>query len=240
MHVKYGDFSFYPWEANIAVDAEFRRAATMMKHVQLVKYNISGEICEEGEYNVNSRLADMIAAFSVDDQDCGLFHSDNTPTEHFLDSNIPQNITGNFVYHKRLPPTVNGEFVSGRKFEFAVGAYLLDPGLDILEHHDNLSRVSNAGPEYRWDRDEWWGWYFKMVSPSTMQIIKHTGFRVGAYSWPLPVTPLYDPPFEANHMRSVDFTSPVIYTKGATGFKTSWEYTYTLPTFDDVSLPTLL
>jgi hypothetical protein len=239
MYVKYGDFAFQPWEAGLSVIAEFERSEMNMKHMQKVAYHISGELCEEGEDDINTRLAAMIAAFSVDDKDCGLYKSTDATTVHFLSSSIPENITGNFVYNKKFPPTVDGEFVSGRKFELSVGAYLLDPEYEILAHHDTLHRVSNAGPQYEWLRDEYWGWFYKLVSPSTMQVIRHSGYRIGANTWPLPVTPFYSPPFEANHERRVYFEAPRIFKKGYTGFKTTWDYTYTLPTFDDISFPTL-
>ncbi len=241
MYVKYGDFQFYPWEAKIEVDARFNRSRqTNMKHFQMVKYDITGEMVEEGEDNINARLAAMIAAISVDDKDCGLCKTDGSPTVHFLYTDIPQNLTGNFVFDKHFPETKDGEFVTGRKFGFSVGAYLLDPEEEILSHEDNLTRISNAGPEYNWIRDERWGWISKLVSPSTMQIIKHSGSRMGATTWPLPITPFYDPPFEANHQRKVTFSAPNTYKKGYTGYVTSWDYTYTLPTFDDVTFPSLM
>lgn len=240
MYVKYGNFSFEPWEAGLSVHAEFIRSSHNLKHMQMVRYNIVGELCEEGEYNINTRLAQIINAFSVDNQSCGLYHTNNNATVHFLDTNHPNSLTGNIVYHKRLPETKDGEFVTGRQFEIGVGAYWMDIEEEILEHHDNLERISNAGPEWKWKRNKWWGFYPEMLAPNTMQIIHHTGYRVGATAYPLPITPFYSQPFEANHLRRVTFHAPKTFKKGYTGFKTSWSYTYTLPTFDDVTLPSLV
>jgi hypothetical protein len=240
MYVKYGSFSFEPWEAGLSVHAEFVRSSHMLKHIQMVRYNIVGELVEEGEYDVNTRLDQIINAFSIEDQSCGLYHTNDSTTVHFLDTNHPNSLTGNIVYHKRLPETKDGEFVTGRQFEIGVGAYLLDAEEEILEHHDTLRRTSNAGAQWRWRKNRFWAHYPELVSPSTMQIIHHSGFRVGATAWPLPITPFYSPPFEANHLRDVTFHSPRVFKKGYTGFKTSWSYTYTLPTFDDITLPSLV
>lgn len=240
VHVRYGDFQFQPWEAGIAVHAEHVRSKKNMKHYQAVRYNIVGEICEDGATDVNTRLSQIITAFSADGQNCGLYFADGSPTVSVLNSNIPENITGNLVYYKRMPETRDGEFVSGREFEIGVGAYLLDPESEILEHSDSLQRISNAGPEYRWRFNRWWGHYPELVATSTKQVIIHSGYRIGATRWPAPTLPLYPPPFELNHLRQVEQDSPMQFRRGRTGFRTSWRYIYHLPTFDDVSQPSFL
>lgn len=240
LYVKYGSFAFEPWEAGLRVRAEFLRSGTMMKHIQAVRYEIEGELCEEGPTDVNTRLVNMIAAFSIDDQDCGLyFSSDNSPTTHYLATNRADNLTGNFVYDKNFPETKDGEFVSGRRFSLSVGAYLLNPEQELLEHEDSLDRTNNAGPNYTWERNRWWGYFPVLRSPNGMQQIVHRGKRVGATTWPLPVSPLYLPPFEDNTQRRIIHRAPQTYKKGYTGFTTEWQYVYTLPTFDDISRPSI-
>lgn len=208
--------------------------------MQRVRYDISGELCEPGgQYDTNARLQNIVDNFSFDGFDCGLVHDNGDPTTHYLYSGIPENLTGNQVYYKRFPTTTDGEFLNGRKFELGVGALLLDYESEILEHHDSLSRASNAGAQWRWRRNRTWGFYPELVTPNTMQTIAHSGYRVGVNTWPLPITPLYAPPFEQNHMRRVVQHSPQRFSQGYTGYKTSWMYIYRLPTFDDISRPNI-
>lgn len=238
MYVGYGDFQFEPWEAGLSVETAFVRSPhTQMKHYQNVVYTIQGELCEEGEYDTNTRLQKIIDAFSTDGKDCGLFHTDGRKTVHFLEDGWVNNMTGNMVIMKQLPITENGEFVTGRQFTLKVGAYLFDPEAEILEHQDTLHRASNAGPHWKWERNRFWAFFPRLLAPFTMQHIQHFGYRVGATTWPLPVSPLYFPPFEANHLREVTHHAPQTYKRGWTGYKTSWKYIYTLPTFDDISRP---
>ena len=238
MYVKYGTFQFDPSEAGLAVRAQFIRSRRGFKAYQRVQYDIDGEICENNQYDVTTRLNQIIAAFSVDGQDIGLYHDDDSPSTHFMGSNWATNLTGNQVLYKDFPVTEHGEYTSGRKFKLAVGALLYNADVSLIEHADSLNRISNAGQQWRWKRNKWWGFYPILEAPSTMQVIHHVGYRVGMDTWPLPITPFYSPPFEANHLRRVTQRNPIRHPQGYTEFRTDWHYVYTLPTFDDISTPT--
>jgi hypothetical protein len=58
-------------------------------------------------------------------------------------------------------------------------------------------------------------------------------------SWPTIPPPLYAQPFEANHLREVSHYSPQRHPGGYSQYNVSWKYIYTLPTFDDISDPTV-
>lgn len=238
MYIQYGGFQFLPEEAGLAVQAEFVRSSRHFKAYQRVRYDIFGELCITGQYDITTRLNQIIAAFSLDDQDFGLYHDDGTPSTHFQ-STTTNNLTGNQVLYKKFPETVQGEYTSGRKFQLGVGCLLYDPEIEVIHHYDSLRRISNAGPMYDWRYDLRWGFYPQVVAPQTMQTIVHTGTRTGISTWPLPVTPFYDPPFEQNHLREVTHHAPKRYPKGYTEYKVDWKYIYKLPTFDDISNPTL-
>ena len=206
------------------------------KKYQRVSYHIDGEICTTGQYDITTRLNTIIAAFSQNNKDIGLYHDNGTPSTHFM-STTQNNLTGNQVIHKDFPVTEQGEYVSGRKFRLTVSALLYDPEQEIIHHEDTMTRHSNGGPQWRWRFNKFWGWYPVMVSPSTIQTIRHYGHRVGMSTWPLPPSPLYSPPFEQNHERVVVHHSPTRHPFGYTEYKTTWSYTYRLPLFDDISRP---
>lgn len=241
MFVRYGTFDFFPWEAGLSVFAEHIRSKRGFKHLQNVRFDIRGEICESDQYDTNARLQQIVNAFSVDGQSCGLVHDDGTRTHHWMPNSYeePRNLTDVQVFHQRLPETRDGEFVSGRNFELGVSSLYLDPTSEILEYHDTLDRVSNAGPQWRWRRDPRWGFYPYIESPATMQRMFQRGYAIGATRYPLPPAPLYPPPFEDNVARRVKFSGPSRYPNGLTGFRVDWQYTYNLPTFDDITGPTV-
>lgn len=240
MYIKYGDFEFNPWEAGLSVRAEFVHSPRGFKKFQRVQYDLDGELCiDGGQYDITERLNEIIEAFSEDDKDIGLYHDDDSPSTHFM-STTTNNLTGNQVLSKQFPVTSHGEYTSGRKFQISVGALLYSPDSVLVEHQDSLRRISNAGPHWEWKADPrrpLWGFYPEMIFPATMQTIYHSGFRTAMDAYPLPVAPLYSPPFELNTRRVVEHLSPKRYPKGYTEYTTRWHYVYSLPTFDDVSVP---
>ena len=239
MYVGYGAFQFAPEEAGLAVRAEFVRSPRGFKQYQRVRYDIDGELCiEGGQYDITTRLNQIIAAFSTDGGDIGLYHDNGTPSTHFM-STTTNNLTGNQVLYSQFPTTSQGEYTSGRKFQIGIGALLYDPDNLLVAHHDSLHRTSNAGPHWRWRRGPRnWGFYPEMLYPQTMQTIVHSGYRIAMDTWPLPVSPFYDPPFEENTQRVVIHHSPIRYPNGYAEYRTEWKYIYKLPTFDDTSYPT--
>jgi len=240
MYVKYGSFQFDPWEVGLSVRSEFVHSRRGFKQFQKVQYNLDGELCiNSGQYDITTRLNQIINAFSTDDQDIGLYHDNNSPSTHFMSTNT-NNLTGNQVLYSDFPVTEKGEYTSGRKFQLSIGALLYDPESLLIDHFDSLRRVSNAGPHWMWksnpDRPTW-GFWPEMVYPATMQTIVHSGYRVSMGAAPLPVVPLYSPPFELNTRRIVDYKSPVRHPKGYSEYRVDWTYIYQLPTFDDISTP---
>jgi hypothetical protein len=241
MHCKYGSFNFHPWEASIGVHAHFKRSPRGFKLFQDLVFTFSGEIVESTAANIDARLAAMSQAFANDGQSCGLVHDNGTPTWHWMPSyaDNPTNLTDVQVLSQTIPQSINGEFVSGRKFEFKVGSMYLTSPSAIIEFKETLERIGNAGPEFKWQRNKFWGWYPKLVSPNTIQVMTQSGYAIGVNNYLLPQPPIYAPPFEQNHLRRVKHTGPERWRKGHTGYKTEWLYVYHLPTFDDLTRPAI-
>lgn len=241
MFVRYGNFDFEPWEASIAVNASYQRSARGFKSLQNLVFHIRGEVVANGQYDIDTRLTQIAAAFSVDGQSCGLMKDDGTPSHHWMPNSADEitNLTDVTVYNMELPHTLNGEYVSGRHFNIDVASLYVANQTELLNWNDSLTRISNAGPQWKWEQDPLlpFGHYPVKVAASTMQLIIHEGEAWGASNWILPPTPFYDPPFEANHRRIVTHHAPERYPQGTFGYKTSWRYEYTLPTFDDVTAP---
>jgi hypothetical protein len=171
-------------------------------------------------------------------QDIAYRFDNGTASVHSLANNDPSNMTGNQIVSASYPQTIDGEFVSGRKFTIGVAAKLkLDGFSNVLSYQDNLQFVGNAGPKYAWRYDRWIGYYAEMVSPNSQQTITHTGRKVTSNTWHLPPSPMFNPPFEDNQKRTVMLLAPTIYPNGMTGFGTAWEYTYLLPTSQDTLRP---
>lgn len=245
MYCKYGTFSFNPWECNVSLSKTALRNEREFKRFDNVQLKFEFEIVAAGASAIETRLQAINTAFNSDGQSCGLVDDGGTPiASHWIPNTADDatNITNVQVVSKRLPPTVNGEFVSGRKGEIMVAALFSNPVSQVIDFRDTITRRGNAGPQFSWKRDNRlpWGWYPEMDSPSTLQSMVQSGYAIAEDTWPLPPPPLYPVPFEDSTKRVIQHVGPQRYPQGYLGFRIEWQYHYTLPTFDDVTGPYIL
>lgn len=239
MYIKYGNFQFEPWEAGLAVRMVPNRTDRGFRRTLDVRFDIDGELCISGTSNINARLLQIQSAFSRDFQDCGLFDDSNNPTVHYLQNDSIYNLTGNLVLYQQYPQTIDGEYISGRKFKIGVAAEISDARSNIIAYQDSIRFQGNAGPLYHWNYNRTWGFWADKVSPTTMQTVIHEGYAVALRANILPPAPFYAPPFERNTERVVEFTGPKArYARGATDYVTMWRYVYELPFPNDGLRPT--
>lgn len=242
MRVTFGSFAFEPWECDISVAEESQQSPRGLNMFRNVRMTFSGEICESSQADIISRLAAIKSGFSNPGYGCGLLNdSDDPVVGHWIENtNInPNNITGINIVATRFPETKDGEFVSGRKFEITVASMFLEPASQIFDYKDTLKRIGNAGPMWRWVYDDVRGFYPVMKAPVTPQTIIHEGYAIGVDTYLFPPQPLYGAPFELNDQREVDFIGPDAFPQGFAKYVTKWKYTYVLPTYDDISRPTI-
>lgn len=241
MYCKYGTFEFEPWECNLAIAKTAIPNAFHFKRGDNVQFIFDFEIVANGSEAIETRLQEINAAF-VDGQSCGLVDDDDTPVvSHWLPNTAEDatNYTNTQIISKRLPPTINGEFVSGRKGQIVVASFFSSPTSQVVDFRDAIVRHGNAGPQYSWRKDErlGMGWYPVEDSPSTLQHMRQTGYAIGEDTWPLPPPPIYSVPFEDSTKRTIVHSSPTRYPEGYLGFRVDWTYHYTLPLYDDVTGP---
>jgi hypothetical protein len=238
MHVQYGAFRFEPWEAGLSVNVSPNRTPRGFKTTLSVRFDISGELCISGQTEITARLDEIIEAFAYDGRDIGLYQDDGSPSVHYLESAHEFNLTGNQVLYTNFPQTIDGEYISGRKFSIGVGAEIADAEQNLLEYKDSIELNGNAGPTWVWRYNDRWGHYPVRLSPVSLQRIVHRGEAVGMVNYITPPPPFYNPPFENNLQRQVKWESPRRMPQGYTEYKTSWVYYYTLPVPNDLLRPT--
>lgn len=239
MFVRYGSFDFTSGEAGLAVRVVANRSQRGFMTTRNVLFHINGEVCADGASAVTTRLNQIATAFDTNGGDIGLWVDTNTPTQHYLQSLNPRNLTGNQVLSSYFPETVGGEYVNGRKFSIEVGAVLDAAESNVLDWQDSITFTGNTGATYRWRRHPRLNWWAERTAPNSLQQITHSGFAVGLSTWIFPPTPFYSAPFEAQDSRVVHFGNPKRFPQGYVGYTTRWQYTYILPLADDLLRPTL-
>lgn len=241
MYCKCGTFEFEPWECNIAVFRSAILSPRGFRRGDNVQFTFDFEIVANGAEDIETRLQEINNAF-VDGASCGLVDDAGDPiASHWLPNttDAANNYTNTQIISKRLPPTVNGEFVSGRKGQIVVASFFTNSTSQVIDFQDKITRHGNAGAQYSWKRDERLsiGWYPEEDTPYTLQHLTQSGYAIGEDTWPLPPPPIYSTPFEDNTKRTITHTGPQRYPEGYLGFRVDWTYHYTLPTYDDFTGP---
>lgn len=233
MYVQYGSFQFEPWEAGLSVRMVPDRTPRGFRKTVDVRFDISGEICLSGQSAIDARLAQIQEAFSQDFQDIALYTDGGQKTVHSLNSGSIYNLTGNLVLYQQYPQTIDGEFISGRKFAIGVGAEILDVDTNLIDYHDTIKLIGNAGPRYDWNWNPVWNYYVEKTAASSIQTIIHEGYAMSMRANILPPPPFYQPPFERNTQRVVEWHGPKRYAQGFADYVTRWRYIYELPVAND-------
>ena len=198
---------------------------------------VEGTVVASSQYNVGTRLEQIQAALADDGKDFGLYHDNNTPTIHFLQSNHPNNLTGNQISKKLFPTSHGAEYVTGRDFSFCVQAEIADFETSLMIYQDSYQAEGDCGPIYEWEQTKQ-GILVRKKAPASVQRVLHSGTAITSSAFFTPPPPYYSPPFHLSHMKTIKYTGPMRYPQGAIGYRTDWTYHYRLPV-DTYNTPTI-
>jgi hypothetical protein len=229
MHIRVGNFQFYPWEATLSnVTIESRFSARKIRETKIVQMSIVGTVVADGAAAIGQRLEEIRQALAFDGKDVGLYEDDGTPTHHVLVSNDPYNMTGNQIHVTSFPSDAGAEYVSGRDFSFTVRAEIYAADTPLIYYREDYVATGDAGPRYSWE-ETLQGLIVRQVSPATIQHVVHSGTAVtyGAYLDVPP--PFYGPPFHLSHLRRISKGGPERYPQMFGKREISWTYHYALP-----------
>lgn len=239
MYIKYGTFQFEPWEASLTgVSIQRKYSPRGFKESYVSQMFVSGDVVEDDQYDVSTRLGQIATAIAVDYLDFGLYHDDNSPTQHYMQSSHPDNMTGNQIFMVNFPAQVGGEYVNGRQFSFGVKAEFAQYDSALLEYHDTYRAIGKGGPIWTWSNTPQ-GIIATKDTPSSFQRVIHSGYAKTTVPWFLPPPPYYAEPFHLGHLQDISYQSPTErYPQYMTGYVTRWTYHYCLPT-DVFNTPTV-
>lgn len=239
MYIKYGSFQFEDWEATLQnVVVQTRYSQRQFKTTKFVQMWVEGTVVATDQYNVSTRLAQIEAALADDGNDFGLYHDNGSPTQHYLQSNHPNNVTGNQIFMRQFPVDDGAEYVNGRNFRFGVKAEIADYETSLLEYRDSYKAIGDCGPIYQWSATDQ-GVMVRRAAPASVQTVIHSGYAKTTVPWFAPPPPYYGAPFHLSHLREIEYIGPDDrYPQGLSGYVTNWKYIYNLPT-DTYNTPTV-
>lgn len=243
MYVKYGNLQFAPGEAVIAgINLVTNRSSRGFNMTQSVMFHVSGEVCQQDadKVAITNRLQEIFAEISQNGKDIGVYLSDNSQTYHYLQSNHPNNLTGNQIRYQNFPAMDPMEYIDGRKFSFGVGAEILGVESSIFEYSDSIRQINNGGPDVDWVYEPGIGWVLEQRSPTTFVTYIHTGHANVLSSVPFtPPPPYFNIPFWIPKLSEIGNFSPERKPQGYMGRLYTWKYVYRVPAPNIAIVPTI-
>jgi hypothetical protein len=230
VYLKWGSYRHEPWEANLlgwVIRPKLSNRGFLISNK--VEAHVSGDLVltsGEDQYDLSTKIQGLMDALDTPFQDFGLYHDNDSPTPHFLESDHVQNVTGNRVIFKRFPSEEgNGEYASGRAFQYVVAAEIQNTESLILEYNEVISHTGTTGPLIQW-RNTRNGPRWDVIYPSTFQTVVQQGTAVTLGTYLAPPDPILGVPYNMVHQNFIQRRSPKRYPQGVEGYVVSWKYIF--------------
>lgn len=234
MYIKYGSYAHTREQASLmSLTVRPLLSERGFRKSIIAEATVHGEFiigAGDDQYDISTLISGLEAAFSVDGQDWGLYHDDNTPTPHFLDSDHPDSLTGNQVVMKSFPANHGGEYATGREFAYTIRNEFMSAESLILEYQETISHQGTAGPRVEWTEFRTGPPLYRVQSEQSIQTIRQSGYAVTIGTYLDPPPPILPPPYELQHLRTISRTTPTRFPQGFMGYKIHWDYVYNTPT----------
>ncbi len=250
MYFKYGD---YKHADNSVAMAAFRqqpiRSSRGRRMLSRYTMECSGDLkVADGlttpiqvQNDLNAKMADMEAAYSIDYQDAGFFRDNGTVTQHFFQNDAAANMTGNMVDYFAWMPGDGEQYAQIRSFRFSISCEFLDAYNNITDYTDTISKIGTAGPIREWVTMPNGVVLPRQVTVNSVQRFLHRGSATALATYPIPPSPLASGANYLEHLTQITYRSPKKYGGFArwAEYTTTWAYVYEFDTNQSI-FPLLL
>jgi len=193
------------------------------------RMHIMGELIYQGA-ELNSKIAELIDAYSIDDQDAVLYMPDGTPTRHALYVNDPNNISGVHVAYRSWPKGDAAELCTTRTFYIRLEAVMLEPTSEIVWWQETVRHIGTTGPKWTMIPMASGPPVPQIIYQQTPQTIIQSGIAIGLEGYPLAKWPgALLPQWEHLDERMVELMSPQYRGRKYTHYPIRWSYRMSTP-----------
>lgn len=224
MYLTYGNYTFPTGEARISIDKSVRYSPRGTKEVVVETWTISGTLINDGEYANTLAVNELQAAFSLNNQDLILHHTDGTASTHYM--TLGQATGGIRVTSLSFPEWKGGQFATGRTYQITVEGLFPNTANQILSYRESIAFIGNGGPRYA---------YIELINgaPQRQTVSQQTLFRAtqsgsaisqgGYITFPAPLWPQY----EDGEARNQSTSGGELVGGVLTNFGIQWSYQFT-------------
>lgn len=222
---KYGSYQHPSAEVNLAkMDISYRPSPRGKRIERVDRFHLFGQFCEDSTSEVVDRIEELIAAYDVDYQDCGLYLDDDTLTPHNMSN--AASVSGVRVLHRSWDGG-REELATTRTFDIVLQVVYPEVEDQLVEWHETVEIIGTGGPRFK-ITDTYFGPIATQVAEATAQTIIQYGNCVGYGAHIPPPGPLYSE-YEHVDRRRIVYASGKNAGRIATHYPTAWTYHHTLP-----------
>lgn len=246
MFFRYGSYSHPQNEVTLANFRIYPMRQNQIRIGTRFEMTIEGELYVDNgltdkdacQANLTNKITNLINVYKDDYKDAGFYQDNGNPTPHVLQSNHPDNLTGNIITHRNWPMGDGNEYATKRTFTIGIAAEFKSSYSQIVEYNDVITQQGDGGPLIRWYETRFGPPQYDIVHNQTLVVYKHSGFATALDAYPNPPMPFYTRPYLLGHMTKIQRVSPQRFAQGYRFRKVSWDYTYVLPA-PSLLLPTV-
>lgn len=247
MYWKYGNYQHPDAEVNLArMIIRPRMSRRGLRREMDYEFHCQGELhvtpgtvdAATCQADLHAKITALATAYSYDYQDAGLYHSDGTPTLHFLQSSHPSNLTGNHVLYRNWPIGGPEEYATCRTFGVGIGATFLDADSQIEAFQETVSVIGTGGPEFEVVECQD-GLYVDQIIPQSKRFVIQEGYAIGISGYPLVQPPPLLPDYEHVRQRRVTSCGGRFRGQGYSDYTIRWRYVFETPAPGGSFIPAL-
>jgi hypothetical protein len=221
---RYGSYAHPSAEVNLAKMSVANRLSPRGKRIETeITMHLYGQFCEDSTSEVMTRIDELIAAYTDDYQDAGLYLDDGTLTRHTLTNY--DSISGVRVMHRSWDGNPD-ELATTRTFDIVLAATYPDVESQLIQWEETIEVTGTTGPAFE-IVPTFFGPLAVQTALRTPQYIVQSGSAIGHTAYVEPPGPIF-PAFEHQERRNIRLGSGKQRGRTATHFPSSWNYYFTL------------
>jgi hypothetical protein len=179
------------------------------------RMQVAGNFCQAPDdpltpATIDTKIAALQTAYASDYQDFGFLFGDLTRTNHYLETDDPDNLTGNKVLSRSWDYQSPAEFANTRSYSIRLGAKIFSSYSSVLYFAESVTQHGTGGPGWTY-RERFQGVPIKeFIQERTPVRLVQSGVIVGANSFVQPPDPWW-PDDEMQWLRYVERVSPRLH-----------------------------
>lgn len=223
MYLTYGNYTFPTGEARLVITKQARYSPRGTVDSVVETWTISGTLLASSESAITTAIGLLQTAFSYNNQDLVLHHTDGSYSSHYL--TLAQATGGIRVTGIAFPEWKGGQYATGRTYQITVEGLFPNTAAEYLSYAETLQFTGNGGPRYAYLETINGAPQRQQVSAQTLYQATQSGSAIGKGVYPVFPAPLW-PAYENQDQRTQAYSGGELIGGVYTNFGIQWGYSF--------------